>query len=332
MQKAISFFIIFLVISCSKKDEIYQTSHGNAFGTTYTIKYKSEDGNNYSKQIDNIIYLMNKSLSTYLPNSDISKINQGNTNITVDAKFKEVFQKSRKIYEETNGIFDPTVGVLVNAWGFGPEEAIKNLDQSKIDSLMNYVGFDKVKIENDKVVKDYPNIYFDFNAIAKGYGIDLIGRFLESKECNNYLIEIGGEVRVKGVNSKQKKWTVGIENPNSDGPRSWNSTVQLDNEAMATSGNYRKFKIDSLGKKYVHTINTKTGHATESDLLSATVISTLDCADVDGYATAFMAMGFEKSLQFLKRNAQLKAYLIYVNSEGNVSTYTSDNLVVKNVN
>lgn len=332
MQKVISFFIILVALSCNSNDPIYQTFHGNAFGTTYTIIYENEKNENFTKQIDELIYLMNKSLSTYLPNSDISKINKGDSSIIVDVYFKEVFQKSHSIFKETEGIFDPTVGVLVNAWGFGPEKPIKNLDQFKIDSLMKLVGFDKVYIEDNKVIKSNPNIYFDFNAIAKGFGIDLIGRFLEREGCKNYLIEIGGEVRVRGVNSKQKVWKVGIENPNSDGSRSWNSTVELDNESMATSGNYRKFKIDSMGRKYVHTINAKTGQASESDLLSATAISKSDCADVDGYATAFMAMGLEKTKSFLEHHKEIQAYLIYIDAEGEIKTYTTDDLEIAAVN
>ena len=332
MQKVVSFVIIFIVISCSKKEEVYQTLNGNAFGTKYTIIYESKKDKNFAKQIDHLTYLLNKSLSTYLPNSDISKINKGESTIAVDKYFKEVFEKSLTIYKETKGVFDPTVGVLVNAWGFGPGKSIKNLDQVKLDSLMEFVGFDKVRIENNIVVKENPNIYFDFNAIAKGYGIDLIGRFLEEEGCENYLIEIGGEVRVRGVNSKQKIWRVGIENPNTDESRSWSSAVELNNESMATSGNYRKFKIDSTGKKFVHTINAKTGQATESDLLSATVISNSDCANVDGYATAFMAMGLEQSKLFLNDHKELQAHLIYTNNEGEIKSYSTDNLQITSIN
>ena len=181
---------------------------------------------------------------------------------------------------------------------------------------MQFVGFDKVKLVANKIEKDHPSIYFDFNAIAKGYGIDEIGRYLESQDCKNYLIELGGEIRARGVNDIGEFWNVAIEDPNTDGTRSFSEVVRLENRAMASSGNYRKFKVDEKGKKFVHTINAKTGYATESNLLAATVIANLDCADADGYATAFMAMGFEKTKIFLEKHPELKVYLIYVDDNG----------------
>lgn len=316
MQKISLFLSILFLISCSDKEDRYQKISGNAFGTTYNITYKDSQNKNFEKQIDSLVYLVNKSMSIYLKNSDISKINQGDTSIIIDAYFKDVFLKSQRIFKETDGYFDPTVGVLVNAWGFGPTTSIENLNAVKIDSLMQFVGFDKVKLVEGKIVKKHPSIYFDFNAIAKGYGIDVIGRFFESQNCSNYLIELGGEIRARGVNDLGDVWHVAIEDPNTDGTRSISEIVGLENKSMASSGNYRKFKIDENGNKFVHTINAKTGYATESNLLAATVISDLDCADVDGYATAFMAMGFEKSKSFLENHPELTAHLIYVDANG----------------
>lgn len=327
MKKISVLIIIVLIYSCaeSKQNQEFNSLTGYAFGTTYTISYKDPRNRDFSSQIDSIIYAVNKSLSTYLPSSDISKINQGDPTITVDEMFAEVFSKSNRIYFETDGFFDPTVGVLVNAWGFGPEKPLQNINALQIDSLMQFVGFDKVKLKNNKIVKRHPEIYFDFNAIAKGYGIDRVGRFLESKNCTNYLVEIGGEVRVRGKNRENNYWKIGLEDPNTDGSRSVNKIVELDNQSMATSGNYRKFKLDDNGHKYVHTVNAKTGYAVASDLLSATVIAKLDCADVDGYATAFMAMGFDRTKLFLNNHPELKAVLIFTNKEGEIKTYSTDN-------
>lgn len=316
MQKISLLLSILFLISCSDKEFKYQKISGNAFGTTYNIIYQDFENTDFEKQVDSLIYIVNKSMSIYLNNSDISKINQGDTIIVIDNHFKEVFLKSQRIFKETDGYFDPTVGVLVNAWGFGPDAAIENLTDTKVDSLMQYVGFDKVKLVDGKIVKEHPFIYFDFNAIAKGYGIDVIGRYFESENCSNYLIELGGEIRARGVNDLGDVWHVAIEDPNTDGTRSFSEVVSLENKSMASSGNYRKFKIDKIGKKFVHTINAKTGYATESNLLAATVIANLDCADVDGYATAFMAMGYEKSKIFLEKHPELKAYLIYVDENG----------------
>ncbi|MCK5815322.1 MAG: FAD:protein FMN transferase [Flavobacteriaceae bacterium] len=324
--------VIVLMYSCVevKQNAVFNSFSGYAFGTSYTISYEDVQNRDFSKEIDSIIYAVNKSLSTYLKSSDISKINQGDVSIIVDDMFAEVFIKSNRIYKETAGFFDPTVGVLVNAWGFGPGDSLNNIDTVQIDSLKRFVGFEKVTLTNRKISKLYPEIYFDFNAIAKGYGIDMIGRFLESKNCDNYLVEIGGEVRARGKSSRNQFWKIGLENPNTDGTRSIGNIVELNNESMATSGNYRKFKINKNGRKYVHTINPKTGYAYASDLLSATVIAELDCADVDGYATAFMAMGFEKSVKFLQKHSELKAHLIYIDSSGATQTLTSKGLLITN--
>ncbi|AOW20808.1 FAD:protein FMN transferase [Urechidicola croceus] len=326
MQKLFIFISFLFIISCADKPVKYKKLHGNAFGTTYNITYKDGLNRDFTKQVDSLIYLVNKSMSTYMPNSDISKINKGDTTILVDKLFTEVFTKSDKIYQETEGLFDPTIGILVNAWGFGPEKSVEKLDSIKVNELMKYVGFNKVRLKDNKIFKEYQEIYFDFNAIAKGYGIDVIGRFLETKNCKNYLIELGGEIRARGVNSLNSEWRVAIENPNTDGTRSVNKIVKLKNKSLASSGNYRKFKIDENGRKYVHTINAKTGFATESDLLGATVIVSGDCADADGYATSFMAMGYEKSIQFLNKHPELQAYLIYIDENGSTSSFTSENL------
>ena len=234
----------------------------------------------------------------------------------VDKYFQEIFTKTTQIFNETNGYFDPTVGNLVNAWGFGPEKPLNDLDSSKVKELMRFVGFDKVKLVDNEIIKEYSETYFDFNSIGKGYGLDVIARFLESKGVENYLVEIGGELRLKGTKPTGKLWTIQLDDPNTDGSRSAYKKLNLTNISMASSGNYRKFRIAKNGEKYVHTINPKTGYATESNLLAATVIAELDCADVDAYATAFMAMGFEKTKKFLQDKPNLKVVLIYVDENG----------------
>jgi thiamine biosynthesis lipoprotein len=330
MQKPILFFLFLIFFSCTDDELVYKKITGNAFGTTYNIFVQNKSNQDFTKKIDSLIYVVNKSMSTYISNSDISKINEGDSTIVVDKHFVEVFQKSNRIYKESEGLFDPTVGVLVNAWGFGPEDSIEDMDSVKVKSLLQFVGFDKVRLINNKIEKEHPNIRFDFNSIAKGYGLDVIGRFFESKGCQNYRIELGGEVRARGVDPSNELWRVWLEDPNIDGTRSFNKFIQLDNQSMASSGNYRKYKIDKNGHKYVHTINAKTGFATESNLLAATVISSLDCADVDAYATAFMAMGFEKTKSFLEKYSELLVYLIYVDQDGETQTYKSEDLLVTN--
>lgn len=305
--------LAFLLLFSCKKSEPFNL-RGSVFGTTYNIIYYGHS--NYGHEIDQLFADVNKSLSTYIPNSDISRINNGEKNVKVDGLFKEVFQKSERIFKETDGFFDPTVGDLVNAWGFGPEKPLNDLDSTKVAELMTFVGFNKVRIQNDEVVKQYAETYFDFNSIAKGYGIDVVGRFLEGKGIQNYLVEIGGEIRARGTKPDGKIWTVQLDNPNTDGSRSAYSVLQMTDKSMASSGNYRKFRITENGEKYVHTINPKTGYAKESNLLAATVIAKLDCADVDAYATAFMAMGLERAKDFLKTKPDLEVILIYVDEKG----------------
>ncbi|MDN3642682.1 FAD:protein FMN transferase [Lutimonas halocynthiae] len=328
MKKVFIIILIFLVYSCEKKSQkVYQQLEGLAFGTSFHITM--DDGENQISEadIDSLIHAMNRSLSTYIPNSDISRINNGDTTVIVDELFKEVFEKSARIYKESEGAFDPTIGTLVNAWGFGPADRIENMEQKDIDSLLVFVGFQKLKLENSKLIKMYPEMFLDFNANAKGYAVDVIGRFLEQKGVVNYLVEIGGEIRARGKNAKRQIWRVAIEKPNFDGSRSFQTIIVLNNEAIATSGNYRKFKIDtSTGEKYAHTIDTKTGYPSKSNLLSASVIGDIDCADVDAYATAFMAMGLEKTKAFLDHHKDLKAFLIYGDENGDLQTYTTSNL------
>ncbi len=323
------FLLLFIVFSCknkSNKEEIYEYTklEGVAFGTTFHITYDASD--DYTRQIDSLFHLMNRSLSTYIPNSDISKINSGDTTIVIDDYFKEVFEKSKKIYKETQGVFDPTIGVLVNAWNFGPEESNTTPDSRAIMNLLDFVGFDKVQLRNRKISKENDSIYFDFNAIAKGYAVDIAGRFLESQHIENYLVEIGGEIRARGNNAAKTLWRTGIEEPNFDGTRSIGKIIELENQSMATSGSYRKFKVDTItGEKYVHIINPKTGYPTQSKLLSVSIVSELDCADSDGYATALMAMSLETAIKFLEEHRYLKGYLIYLTKEGELETYMTKN-------
>ncbi|WP_339702356.1 FAD:protein FMN transferase [uncultured Marixanthomonas sp.] len=308
---------LFLLISCTQTTQEATYVEGKAFGTTYHIQYYSQENFEAQKGIDSVVEAVNQSVSTYIPNSDISKINEGDSNIIIDKIFRDVFVLSEKIHKQTNGYFDPTIGVLRNAYGFGEAKPLQKIDSTTLDSLMEYVGFDKVILTSENTIqKKHPQVYFDFNAIAKGYGIDLIGNYLEQNGITDYLIELGGEILTKGTNlSKQKPWTVGVESVNSDiDDRSYAETVSLTNRAMASSGNYRKFRVDSLtGKKYVHTINPLTGKAEQSDVTSATVIANT-CAEADAYATSFMALGLDKSKKILKELSNVEAYLTYTDS------------------
>ncbi|ANW97151.1 hypothetical protein AXE80_13025 [Wenyingzhuangia fucanilytica] len=319
-------FIVFLTVACTEKKVKYQKLKGSVFGTTFHIQYFDTNSNNYSADIEELFQKMNNSLSTYHGESLISSLNSGLSVLKVDGDFVNVFKLSKKIFKETDGYFDPTVGKMVNAWGFGPHKSNKHPSTHEIDSLMQYVGFDKVMLKEDTIVKQNSNITFDFNATAKGYGVDLVGEFLESKNVKNYLIEIGGEIRARGVNKNNKLWSVGIEEPNFDGTRSLQKITMLNNEAIATSGNYRKFRLDSItGKKIAHTFNPKTGVPAQTDLLSVSVIAPVSCGEVDAYATAFMAMGFEKAKALALTHKEMKVYFIYIEND-ELKTFASSNL------
>ena len=309
---------LLLLAGCSTSQPVREQAYqGGALGTSYAIKLFTADTANLQPRIDSVFSVINKSLSTYLPDSDISRINRGDTTVIVDAMFREVFVTSREIHRRSRGYFDPTVGVLVDAWGFGPGTALE-MDSLRVDSLLQYVGFDKVILgEDQKVAMDVPGMRLDFNAIAKGYAIDRLAVMLDSQGIEDYLIEVGGELRALGGNlSKEQPWVVGIDDPQVEQGRAIKKIISLEDRSMASSGNYRKFRIDSLtGQKYVHTIDPHTGFTRNSNILATSVIAPT-CMDADGYATAFMAMDLEDSIQLLNDSEHLEGYIIYLDEEG----------------
>lgn len=303
--------------SCQKNENIKVS--GPIFGTSYSIQYHKQSERNYQSEFDNIFYEINASMSTYIESSIISKIN-ANEATQPDTHFINVLRSSRNVHRMTNGAFDPTIGAVVNAWDFGPEGKIANLDSLKIDSLMNSVGIDKIYVSQNLVMKKDSNTFLDFNAIAKGYAVDVIAEFLESQRVENYLVEIGGELRAKGMNiEKEGLWKVGIDQPRFDGEQSVLKAISIKDVSMATSGTYRKFKIDENGNRYAHIIDTKTGYPSKTNLLSISVIAS-DCMTADAYATAFKAMGIDKVKTFLKHHRELKAFLIFENEKNELET------------
>lgn len=326
-MKHLSVFALLFLISCGEPSTV-QTLQGDALGTTFSIKYFLDDGEIQTQQIDSLLNVINTSMSTYIQDSDISKINSGDTTIVIDDHFKQVFETSKKIYKDTDGYFDPSVGLLVNAYGFGPEGYSEEVSDQEIDSLYQYVGFHNIQLRADRIVTSNSDIlYLDFNAIAKGYTVDVFADYLKYKGSQNFLVEIGGEVVVIGENlDNNRPWKVGIEMPLEDGSRELKYGVNLNNEALATSGNYRKYRVDpDTGFKYVHTINPKTGRSQKSDILSASVIANT-CAEADAYATAFMAMGLQKAKEFLTSGTGLKVIFIYSDENGNQKSFISKDL------
>ena len=322
-MKQITFVILLLAMfSCKEETKQAQLAientkiTGPVFGTSFSVVYNSEI--NYAQQFDSLFAVVNKSMSTYIPDSDISKLNR-NEMVSMDQHFIKVYKASKKIYKTTEGVFDPTIGDVVNAWSFGADKNKFLTDSTTIDNLMKFVGFDKVMMIDNKVNKQ-PQTYIEFNAIAKGYGVDVIADFLENKNISNYLVEIGGEIRASGINKeKELPWRVGLDQPRFDGEQSVLKAITLSNVGMATSGTYRKFKTDDNGNRYAHIINTKTGYPTKTNILSVSVIAE-DCMTADAYATAFQAMGIEKATEFLKSHPELKVFLVFENDNMELET------------
>ncbi|PIF00441.1 MAG: thiamine biosynthesis protein ApbE [Maribacter sp.] len=315
------------IVSCARgpRNYVRNSNVGGAFGTSYSVIYIADRELDYQHDIDSVFNVVDQSLSTYIPTSDISKINQGDTDVVVDAMFQEVFMLSKEINRHTDGYFDPTVGIMVNAWGFGPGKTVA-MDSVKVDSLMQYVGLDKVRLTEDhKVQKQHSDIYLDFNAIAKGYAIDRLAKMMDQKGIGDYLLEVGGELVGKGINRiKQKPWVVGIDDPQVESGRRLKLLIQLKDKALASSGNYRKFRVDSLtGEKYVHTIDSKTGYTKNASTLGVTVLAN-SCAVADGYATSFMAMDLDKTKEVLGTIKELEAYVIYLDQEGRTKEYMTE--------
>ncbi len=318
--------IAFFLFGCGEDTPVKQKMvvEGFAQGTTYNISYISTDGINHQRAIDSMLIEIDNSLSTYQKRSIISKFNQADSIYEVDQMFIDVFRISKEVHESSEGAFDPTVAPIVNAWGFGFEN-LHSTDSAIIDSLFQFVDFDKITLDNDKVMKASKGMMLDFNAVAQGYSVDVLADLLESRGVENYLVEVGGELKAKGLNINDTLWRIGIDRPLPDlAEREIEAIVNLDNKALATSGNYRKF-YEKDGLKYSHTINPKTGYPVQHGLLSATVVAD-NCGVADAYATVFMVVGLEKSKEILNKRIGLEGLLIYSNENGDLQTFITDGL------
>ena len=331
MNKKIIFrgIILIVVIGAAYRMFISQPEYtlthvtGTTMGTIqYNVKYLGDKAPSFKKEFDSILVAFNQSMSTYIPTSEISVLNQTDILDNPSDMFMDVLNRSKVIYETTDGAFDPTVGPLVSAWGFGADKKPTIPDSAQVDSLMMNVGFSKIDIGS--TVRLDSAMYLDFSAIAKGYAVDLIGEYLESKEFYNYMVEIGGEVRSKGVNEKGEIWKIGIEDPIvAMDERKLLAIVHLKDMSMATSGNYRSYY--QLGDRTIaHTIDPRTGYNTHHTLLSASVFAE-DCMTADAYATAFMVLGVEGSKEILN-NSNLEGFLIYHAENGSLKSFVSEGI------
>ena len=315
-----SILFFFLIRKNTKEYEVTGKTMGSI---KYTVKYISYEKKILKQEIDSILIQFNRIFSTYIPDSEISIVNKSDSRVRVSDEFGKLIEESKLIYEITDGMFDPTVGPLVNKWGFGPDKIDKVPSEAEIKQLVEFVGFDKITYEDGYIHKKFKESYIDFSSVAKGYAVDVLHNYLKGKQINDTYVEIGGEVRVSGKNKNNDYWVLGIREPNFDGKINLSATVSLENMALATSGNYinNYYVDDSL---FFHTINPKTGFPAYSNMLSASVFST-DCLSADAYATAFMAMNFNESKSILDSSNDLLGYFIYKES-GVIKTYVSNEL------
>ena len=325
MRKILILFVLFA--ACSKHEIVI--IDGQALGTYYRIKYLDlgHDKENFQKGIDSILNVINSSMSTYIPSSDISKINSGDSTIVVDEHFEKVFQKANLMWYKSQGYFDPTVGAWVNAYGFGPNKKLKKIGLKERDSLMKITGWPRIRLTKERrVIKDDSNIFIDFNALAKGYTVDQINSYFEKKGSKNHLIDIGGELVSRGKNLiTNKMWSVGIEKPSETTlPRKIFDIIELNNEALATSGNYRKYRLDKeTNQKYVHSINPLNGRPARSNILSVSVKAE-DCMTADAYATSLMVMPLNMGKKLINDTPNVEALWI-ISKNQNFVTYSSKN-------
>ncbi len=330
MRILIFFTIGLTLFACSNStNQEVKVNHqvyieGEAQGTTYNIKYIDSNQVNFKKEIDSILKAIDNSVSTYLSTSLISQLNNDSDTVIVDSIFKVVFLKSLEISNATNNALDVTLAPVINAYGWGFKNK-STISPNLIDSLLQYVGVSNFELKGDTLIKVLPNAMLDFNAIAQGYSVDLLANFLDKKFVGNYMIELGGEVVTKGKNVEGEWWRLGIDKPieNSE-TRILSAILSLENQALATSGNYRKF-YEEDGIKYSHTINPKTGYPVTHSLLSASVVANT-CIEADGYATAFMVLGLEESKRIVEMHDELDAFLIYADSLGDLKIFITRNL------
>ena len=304
----------------------YQHNSGMVFGTTYNITYQCDS--NLHNSIIRELEKVDEALSPFNKKSVITAVNN-NHDIEVNDMFADVFLLAQKISDDTSGDFDITVAPLVNAWGFGFKNGTQPTKHN-IDSLKNIIGYKKVRLEGRKVVKKDKRLLLDCSSIAKGYGSDVVARFLQKRGVKNYMVEIGGEIVTKGISPKRVPWKIGVTRPLDDSlsvSKELRSVINATDKAMATSGNYRNFYYKN-GKKYAHTIDPHTGYPVQHNILSATVIAD-NCATADAYATAFMVMGLEKAQKLLERHPELMAYFIYSDKDGKNKTWCSEKLKKK---
>ena len=317
--------IIYIVVLCCLLTNCNTIEKQQFFGSTqgsyYSITYFDEQNRDFSSAFDSIFKEIESTLSLWDENSIIRRVNRNDTTVVLNQIFIDNFNYAMRAAELSDGYFDPTIGPLVQAWGFHFKEGME-MTPEIVDSLKQLVDYRKIRIENNKIVKENPNMTLDFNAVAQGYTTDMIGDFLLSKNVNNFLVDVGGEILARGCKPNGELWKVGIEKPaeNKDSERIVQEIVELDNRSIVTSGNYRKY-VERGGKRYSHSLNPKTGYPAENKLLSATIIAD-NTAWADCLASICMVVGLEQAIEIVSPSPSIgiEAYFIYLDEKGEVKT------------
>jgi thiamine biosynthesis lipoprotein len=320
-SKLILFALALALLPACNTKLTYHFQEGPVYGSTYHITYEYKPTVTLEKEINRILQAINVSMSTYDPASTLSRINKNDTSAHLDPYLKKVLEVGKIVSDQSEGAFDMTVAPLVNAWGFG-FTAREKVTKAMVDSMLQFTGYEKIRIEGDHLIKDDPRIMIDPNAITPGYVADVISEMFDSVGIKNYLVEIGGELRCLGKNKEGNSWRVGVDKPLENAlEREIQQVFHLEHVSVATSGNYRAF-YEENGVKYAHTLDPKTGYPAMSNLLSATVF-TDECIYADAYATVCMVIGFEKAKEFCARMKGVQCYFIYSEADGKMKTWQS---------
>lgn len=315
-----------LLLFLSRNDAAVKTIrlNGQAQGTTWQATYFAEDSMVSKQQIDSMLEVIDSSFSLYKPYSDIVAFNNSVSGIKIDEHFRRVVQRSLEIYRDTKGLSDITVAPLVDAWGFGVNRMDRVPDDATITSVLSCIGSYNIMLKNDSLIKLKPCVKIDVNGIAQGYTVDVIAEFFQDRGVSDYLIELGGELRVKGKKHPGNiPFRIGIEAPSGDDLEMapMQKTITLDSGAITTSGNYRKFH-ESNGKKFSHIINPLTGYSTQNEMISVTVYAR-DATTADAFDNALMLMGVDRGMRFVEARSDLGAFFIYKRNDGSIADTAS---------
>lgn len=318
---------VLLTVACKpmKRGEYHQVQ-GFTQGTTYSVTYQHPTLVDLHAQIDSVLRVFDSSLNSYDSTSIISGINRNVPGVRTDSMFRVVFREASRVYQITGGAFDITLAPLINAWGFGSGQQL-DVDTAMVDSLLQYVGMDKVRLAGDQVIKSDPQVELNVNAIAQGYSVDILAAYLEGLGCRNFMVEVGGEIRTRGVNPSGNFWRIGVDRPelgNNIPGNQLQVVINMHDRSLATSGNYRKF-YEKDGIMITHSIDPATGFPKTSSLLSVSILCD-ECITADAYATSCMVMGLENAKTFVENQKGVDAYFIYGDRYGNYQVWHTDGL------